>query len=51
MTWRKYKKRIQKLAGKNNCKFKKEDGKYFQAVRVCKGLTYVSNHWIYLDFK
>jgi hypothetical protein len=50
MTWRKYKKRIQKLCGKDNCKFMKKDGKYYQAIRVCEALTYVSNEWMWLDF-
>ena len=51
MTWRKYKKRIQKLTGKNNCKFKKKDGKYYQAIRVNERLTYVSNCWICLGWR
>lgn len=51
MTWRKYKKRIQKLCGKDNCKFKRKDGKYYQAIRVSEALTYVSNYWMLLDFR
>jgi hypothetical protein len=51
MTWRKYKKKVQNLVGKNNCKFKKENGKYYQAIRVNEKLTYVTNHWILLDWR
>ena len=50
MKWRQYKKKVQKIVGKNNCKFKKENGKYYQAIRVSEGLTYVSNYWMQLDF-
>jgi len=50
MTWRRYKKKIQKIAGKNNCKFKRENGKYYQAIRVSEALTYISNYWMRLDF-
>ena len=50
MTWRKYKKKVQGIVGRDNCKFKKENGKYYQAIRVSEGLTYVSNYWMQLDF-
>lgn len=50
MTWRKYKKKIKKLAGKNNCKFCKKDGKYYQAIRINEALTWVTNEWMLLDF-
>jgi len=51
MTWRNYKKKIQKMVGKENCKFKKENGKYYQAIRFNETLTYVSNYWMLLNFK
>ena len=50
MTWRKYKKKIRKLVGKNNCKFMSRDSKYYQAIRVNEKLTYVSNCWMQLDW-
>ena len=51
MTWRKYKKKIQKLVGKDNCRFMKKDGKYYQAIRISKSLTFATNEWMELKFK
>jgi hypothetical protein len=51
MKWRKYKKRVEEICGKDNCKFRKTDGKYYLATRISEALTYVSNYWVLLDFK
>ena len=50
MKWRNYKKRVRKLVGKNNCKFKKIDGEYYQAIRINEALSYVTNCWMRLGF-
>ena len=50
MKWRKYKKKVKKICGKDNAKFHKENGKYYLATRVSETLTYVSNYWLRLDF-
>lgn len=51
MTWREYKKKVKKICGRDNCKFRKKDGKYYLATRISGALTYASNHWMWLDFK
>ncbi len=50
MTWRKYKKKVKRVCGKGNAKFCKKNGNYYQAIRVSEKLTFVSNHWMSLDF-
>jgi hypothetical protein len=50
MKWRKYKKKIQKLVGKDNCKFMKHNGRYYYAIRLNEALTYVTNKWMLLNF-
>lgn len=55
MKWRKYKKRVKKLCGKNNAKFHIDHSdplkhRYYMATRINEKLTFVSNYWMELEF-
>ena len=50
MKWKKYKKTVRKLVGKNNCKFKKENSKYYMALRLTEiTSSYRLKPWIEVE--